>query len=276
MQNDRFGSWAALLLAVGAAGCAGNGGGLDPSGQPVSTGGATGPVTAEFQSIQDNVFTPICSKCHIGAGAPEGLQLDAGHSYNLLVGAPSSEQPTLLRVKQGDPDSSYMVHKIEGSPGISGGQMPLGETPLPQATIDAIRQWITNGAPNAPAAAAAMVFAVQTTAPVDQAIVRAPLTRILVTFSQDVDAALVNDTTITLERIGVSADLAAPASQRLPASIRLAADNPAVLAIAPGAPLDPGLYRVTLRGTGGAALANMNAVTLGTDTTFEFTVERAP
>jgi hypothetical protein len=258
MQNDRFGSWAALLLAVGAAGCAGNGGGLDPSGQPVSTGGATGPVTAEFQSIQDNVFTPICSKCHIGAGAPEGLQLDAGHSYNLLVGAPSSEQPTLLRVKQGDPDSSYMVHKIEGSPGISGGQMPLGETPLPQATIDAIRQWITNGAPNAPAAAAAMVFAVQTTAPVDQAIVRAPLTRILVTFSQDVDAALVNDTTITLERIGVSAD------------------NPAVLAIAPGAPLDPGLYRVTLRGTGGAALANMNAVTLGTDTTFEFTVERAP
>ena len=74
--------------------------------------------------------------------------------------------------------------------------MPLGETPLPQATIDAIRQWITNGAPNAPAAAAkAEVFAVQTTAPVDKATVKAAPAQILVTFTQEVDASLVNNTT---------------------------------------------------------------------------------
>jgi Bacterial Ig-like domain len=276
MQIDRLGSWAALLLAAGAAGCAGNGDGLNQNGQPLSTGGAGGPITAEFQSIQDNVFTPICSKCHIGASAPEGLQLDAGHSYNLLVGVPSSEQPNLLRVKPGDPDDSYLVHKIEGQPGISGGQMPLGETPLPQATIDAIRQWITDGAPSAPTVAAAMAFAVQTTAPVDHAAVQAPLTRILVTFTQDVDASFVNDSTITVERIGESTGLGSAASQRLPAFIRLAAENPAVLSIAPGEPLAPGVYRVTLRGTGAAALANMHAVTLGTDTSFEFTVEPAP
>ena len=86
-------------------------------------------MTADFQSIQDNVFTPICSQCHIGASAPEGLQLDAGHSYNLLVGVPSVEQPNFLRVKAGDPDNSYMVHKIEGLASISGDRMPLGETP---------------------------------------------------------------------------------------------------------------------------------------------------
>src|ERR1700722_4105012 len=171
MQIDRHRSWAALLLLGCAAGCAGNGQGLDQNGQPISAGGSSGPITADFQSIQDNVFTPICSKCHIGGGAPEGLQLDAAHSYNLLVGVPSAEQPALLRVKPGDPDNSYMVRKIEGLNGITGGQMPLMETPLPQATIDAIRQWITNGAPNAPAAAAKAVqmFAVQTTAPVDKA-----------------------------------------------------------------------------------------------------------
>jgi hypothetical protein len=276
MQIDRLGSWAALLLAAGAAGCAGNGDGLNQNGQPISTGGAGGPISAEFQSIQDNVFTPICSKCHIGASAPEGLQLDAGHSYNLLVGVPSSEQPNLLRVKPGDPDDSYVVHKIEGQPGISGGQMPLGETPLPQATIDAIRQWITDGAPSAPTVAAAMAFAVQTTAPVDHAAVQAPLTRILVTFTQDVDASLVNDTTITVERIGKSTGLGSAGSQRLPAFIRLAAENPAVLSIATGEPLAPGIYRVTLRGTGAAALANMHGVTLGTDTSFEFSVESAP
>src|SRR6266436_645997 len=277
MMNGRFTSWAALGLVSCVAGCAGNGMGLDQNGQPIGSGGSTGgPVTADFQSIQDNVFTPICSVCQIGAGAPEGLQLDAAHSYNLLVGVPSAEEPSLLRVKPGDPDSSYMVHKIEGLPGITGGQMPLGETPLPQATIDAIRQWITNGAPNAPASAVAgaQVFAVQTTAPVDKATVKAPPPQILVTFTQEVDASLVNNTTVSLERID-SASTAAGGANTMPASARLAPMNPAVLLITPSTQLQPGVYRVTVRGTGGGALANMNAATLGADTSFEFTVEPA-
>jgi len=275
MQIDRYGSWAALLLLGCAAGCAGNGQGLDQNGQPISAGGSSGPVTADFQSIQDNVFTPICSKCHIGGGAPEGLQLDAAHSYNLLVGVPSAEQPALLRVKPGDPDNSYMVHKIEGVD-ITGGQMPLMETPLAQPTIDAIRQWITNGAPNAPAAAAkaAQMFAMQTTAPVDKASVKTAPAQILVTFSQDVDASLVNDTTVSLARVDLESTAAGGAAV-MPASARLAPMNPAVLLITPSTRLQPGVYRVTLRGAGGGALANMNAVTLGADTSFEFTVEPA-
>ena len=73
--------WIALIALICSAGCAGNGEGLDQNGQPLASGGtSTGPITADFQSIQDNVFTPICSKCHIGAGAPLGLQLDAEHS----------------------------------------------------------------------------------------------------------------------------------------------------------------------------------------------------
>jgi methionine-rich copper-binding protein CopC len=277
MQIDRLESWAALLLIGCAAGCTGNGQGLDQNGQPISAGGGGttgGPVTADFQSIQANVFTPICSKCHIGGSAPEGLQLDAAHSYNLLVGVPSNEQPSLLRVKAGDPNNSYMVRKIEGLPGITGGQMPLGLAPLPQATINAIRQWVTNGAPNAPAVATAQAFAVQTTAPVDKATVKAPLPRILVTFNQDVDASLVNDTTVTLERIA-PASAAAGGAQTMAAAKGLAPTNPAVLMITPSTQLQPGVYRVTVRGTGGAALANMNAATLGADTLFEFTVEPA-
>src|SRR5271154_1643729 len=145
MRVDGCRSGMMLVVAACAVGCAGNGQGLDQNGQPITLGGGSGgPVTADFQSIQDNVFTPICSKCHIGASAPEGLQLDAAHSFNLLVGVPSAEEPNLLRVKPGDPDESYMVLKIEGAAGIEGNQMPSGETPLPQATIAAIRQWISN------------------------------------------------------------------------------------------------------------------------------------
>src|SRR5580658_7678103 len=237
MPIDQSRSWAALLLALCAAGCAGNGEGLNQNGQPLSSGGGSGgPITADFESIQENVFTPICSVCHIGASAPLGLQLDAAHSYNLLVGVPSTEQPNLLRVKPGDPDDSYMVHKIEGLPGITGGQMPLGETPLPQATIDAIRQWITNGAPNAPAAAVAAAFAVQTTAPLDEAVAKAPLAQIVVAFTREAVASLINDSTVLLERIDTGAQAAVPAT--VPVAAAIAASNPAVLLITPRAPLD--------------------------------------
>src|SRR5579864_3976208 len=98
MSSARYKTIVASLAAAAAlSGCAGNGNGLDSSGNPITPGGGTGTLTADFQSIQDNIFTPICSKCHAGASAPEGLQLDATHSYAALVGVPSTEQPSVLR-----------------------------------------------------------------------------------------------------------------------------------------------------------------------------------
>jgi len=265
------------------AGCAGNGEGLNQQGEPIgssssSSGGASsgGVVTADFQSIQDNVFTPICSKCHIGASAPEGLQLDAAHSYNLLVGVPSVEDSSLDRVKPGDPDHSYMVLKIEGASGIVGGQMPLNETPLPQATIDAIRQWIMDGAMNAASSgsaslaraitrAAANPFAIESTAPMDGAVVASPFRQVVVAFTHPVDASLVTGTTVAIESdTGPVAAVAA-----------LSSANQSALLITPHTPLVPGLYRVHLRGSGAAALADVDAMVLGADVEFEFTVENA-
>ena len=40
-------------------------------------GGASGPLTANFDSLQANVFEPLCEHCHSGANAPAGLRLDA-------------------------------------------------------------------------------------------------------------------------------------------------------------------------------------------------------
>jgi hypothetical protein len=155
-----------LLPLLALAACAGDGEGLDANGNPIgsgsSTGGSTGSstgspgggsggITASFQSIQDNVFTPICSVCHAGAGAPEGMQLSAGVSYDMIVNVASQEQPELDRIKPGDPDDSYLLQKIEGT-AATGAQMPDGcpvtQPCLDQATIDAIRQWVSDGAPN--------------------------------------------------------------------------------------------------------------------------------
>src|SRR3979409_1876126 len=88
----------ALAVITALAGWAGNGDGLNSKGVPIGSSsgggggsGGTGPFTADFQSIQDNVFTPICSPCHSGASAPLGFRLDAADSYAMLVNTPSVE-----------------------------------------------------------------------------------------------------------------------------------------------------------------------------------------
>src|SRR3984957_3360791 len=160
MSSSQHKLYAALLAglaaaAVGLSGCAGNGDGLNSNGQPIGSSGgssgtgSTGPFTADFESIQENVFTPICSPCHSGASAPQGLMLDAAHSYNLLVGVPSNEVPTLDRVKPGDPASSYIIIKLTNGAGIVGNQMTSGKNPLRPAPLPPTSQWIPNGAPPA-------------------------------------------------------------------------------------------------------------------------------
>ena len=276
----------ALLAAAAVAGCtAGRGAGLDQNGQPIGTGGPP-PLTADFTSIQANVFTPICTRCHIGAGAPMGLQLDAAHSYSLLVGVPSAEQPSLLRVKAGDPDNSYIIRKLEGGPGIVGVQMPADGPPyLPQATINVIRSWITNGATMAMAASVSPTskvvqrFVVAATSPESNSVVTMVLPAIVVAFNHEVDASLVNYTTVTLQKADtLAADPMASGgtSAQIQISTALADGNPTVIVITPRMPLAAGTYRVTLRGAGGGALADVNAQVLGTDYSFTFVVEVAP
>src|SRR5262245_14004887 len=108
----------ALAGSIVLAGCAGNGEGLDDNGQPISGGPI--PLAPTFESLQQNVFTPICMECHIGANAPMSLRLDAANSYALLVNFPSMEVPALDRIEPGNPDASYLVQKIEGRAAFGG------------------------------------------------------------------------------------------------------------------------------------------------------------
>jgi hypothetical protein len=107
------------------------------------------PVT--LTQIQAMVFTPICSACHTGPTSgvlPGGMNLTStANSYAALVNV-ASLQVALDRVEPGNPDDSYLIRKLEGGPGITGVRMPQGGPFLDQATIDTIRQWIADGAPN--------------------------------------------------------------------------------------------------------------------------------
>src|SRR5687767_15792862 len=81
----------------------------------VGSGGASGPLAPNFDSIQANIFEPLCEHCHAGANAPAGLRLDAANSYAMLVGVSSLERPGVLRRAPGDPSNSYGIHKLQGT-----------------------------------------------------------------------------------------------------------------------------------------------------------------
>ncbi len=50
-----------------------------------------------------------------------------------------------MLVAPNEPDNSYLIRKMEGTPGITGNRMPPSGS-LPQSEINVIREWITNGA----------------------------------------------------------------------------------------------------------------------------------
>ena len=107
------------------------------------------PVT--LSQIQAQVFSPICSVCHSGPTSgvlPSGMNLtSAANSHAALVNVASLEVMGIDRVAPGDPDNSYLIQKLEGTAAF-GDRMPQGGPFLDQQTIDTIRQWIVDGAPN--------------------------------------------------------------------------------------------------------------------------------
>jgi hypothetical protein len=86
--------------------------------------------------------------CHSNSNPAAGLALgDADTSFLELVGQFSNQngQSAVMLVAPTDPDASYLIRKLENTPGISNGQMPPSG-PLLQSDINEIRAWITAGA----------------------------------------------------------------------------------------------------------------------------------
>ena len=140
---------AIVALALAACG-AGSGEGLDQNGQPLSGGGGP-PVSSlapTLDSIQTNVFNVNCAVpgCHGGAGAQQGLRLDPGFSAGNLINVPSPRDSNLIRVVPGNPDASFLIQKLDGTQTL-GDRMPDGGPYLTTATVNVIRQWIQDGAP---------------------------------------------------------------------------------------------------------------------------------
>ena len=153
-------AFTAVLLGVAAIlfyGCLNPvGNGKSPDGGLLSANGDYIPATGDtsyFATKVQPIFTSQCVTCHNPSGtgfAATGLDLSTGSAYLNLLGADgtgkvSSEIPPTLRVKSGNPDSSYLYQKISLPTPKFGGRMPLGGT-LSSDQIAIIKTWIQNGA----------------------------------------------------------------------------------------------------------------------------------
>jgi hypothetical protein len=111
------------------------------------------PPPATFATIQEKIFTPLCStaSCHGGAAAG-GLDLTPEVAYGTLVDVlaanPVARDAGLLRVSPGDPGNSFLFSKLTGVLGPGEGlAMPRVGALIPQKQIELVRRWILAGAP---------------------------------------------------------------------------------------------------------------------------------
>ena len=130
---------------------------MGDGGSGSSTGTPSYSHAADIQPIWD---ANCVTGCHDSACATPGtcdplnqnldLTLD-GDGYDDLVDRMSVQFPAMVRVKPGDPENSYLWHKIAGTPEMvcmagCGTQMPKGTMPLDDATQQMIYDWIAGGA----------------------------------------------------------------------------------------------------------------------------------
>lgn len=134
----RFTGGALLIASIGLVGC---------SSSENSSESAALPFEPKLSVIEDRVFNKSCtfSSCHGSSTPKAGLSL-VGPTFQALVNQPSSELPQRLRVVPGDPESSFLIDKLEHDQPSFGVRMPYQSPPLSASAVEVIRSWIEQGA----------------------------------------------------------------------------------------------------------------------------------
>lgn len=122
-----------------------------------SVAGPTPSLEPTFAAIQREVFEatdsagrPACTRCHTNNGGRNpsgGLNLNHDVAFDQLVNVAARGKPGAIRLVPGNPDTSYIVQKLEGTSGIAGQRMPLNGPFLTDGQILILRRWIALGAP---------------------------------------------------------------------------------------------------------------------------------
>jgi mono/diheme cytochrome c family protein len=146
--SRRFALCLALALSSSALACDG---GDDDSGDDDTTDtGDTNSGALSYAADIQPIWDTNCVACHTMGGVGAYLDL-SGDSFSDVVGTPSPEAMGFSIVEAGSAENSYLIAKLRNTQiefGGAGSSMPTGAgaTPLPEATIAMIEQWIDEGA----------------------------------------------------------------------------------------------------------------------------------
>ncbi len=144
-----------LLAALALAGCSSLGEdelfSADPLPDAAPDPDAEVPVDPTLDAIHARIFEPLCS-CHFAAVPAGALNFRKEFIYTELVDRTSSCNGDYTRVIASDPANSFLFVKLaaftDGAALDCGTPMPQSDTPLSSLQLDAIEQWIADGAPN--------------------------------------------------------------------------------------------------------------------------------
>lgn len=141
---------AALLAGLTAGACT-----TDREGPPGETSAAAPTMTA----VMTEVLAPRCtfSSCHSAPTVAAKLDLSPERACSALVNTASCLFPQRTLVVPGDPDASFLMHKLTGAQltdlpdgacaSSTNAPMPFGGSALPGKEIELVRAWIEAGAP---------------------------------------------------------------------------------------------------------------------------------
>ena len=110
--------------------------------------------TSTYHDIQHHIFDKSCvnTACHGAPANAGGLNLAYENSYQNLVGQtpknPAAAAAGMKLVDPNNPDNSFIITKLMvPTENELGARMPFGGGKLHDGKIEALRQWITAGAP---------------------------------------------------------------------------------------------------------------------------------
>ena len=150
------GAAVAGAAGLGGSSSAGGGGATAGGGGATAGGGASGAAGAPgtLSDVQA-IFDDRCVLCHdatkVGLPSYPQLSLTAGNARASLVNKQGLEVCGGTLVVPGNPDQSYLVHKLSDATPCEGSRMPrpyeIGTVPpLTEAQMTTIRSWISAGA----------------------------------------------------------------------------------------------------------------------------------
>ncbi len=117
-----------------------------PGSEPPPNGDGTVTFSGDVQPL----LSAVCAGCHSPGGAAmlAGIPMDlrSATAYDDVVNQPSVQDPTWTLVVPGDAESSLLFLKVSMDDPPIGDRMPRFAPPLSAAQIEAIRDWIDQGA----------------------------------------------------------------------------------------------------------------------------------